>query len=484
MEHNPQSAGNGPVVAVVGAGLAGSEAALQLASQGIAVRLYDTKPQRRSPAHHAPQFAEIVCSNSLGSQGPSASGLLKEELAQYGCHLLAIAQSVAVPAGQALAVDRDAFAQAVTERLQAEPLIELCCEEVTTLPLVGGADGVDGVAAVILATGPLTTEPLAQTLATLCQRQSLYFFDAAAPIVMKDSINFDVAFVQDRYGHRQGKGADVAAEQAAEQQAQGLEETPEGSYINCPLNQAQYEALVAFMLAAEKTPLKAFEAEAAEKTTFFESCMPIEVMASRGKETLRFGPLKPVGLVNPHAPEERPYAVVQLRQDNAEGTLYNLVGFQTNLKWGPQKELIHMIPGLEAAEVIRYGVMHRNTYVHSPDVLEPTLRFKQHPHVFLAGQLTGTEGYTESIATGLLAATNVGRLVQGQPLVVPPKETMLGALVHYITREEAVGKAFQPINSNWGIVPPLAGRVKDKRQRAEAYRARALEALAAFRASW
>lgn len=437
-------------VAIVGAGLAGSEAALQLADAGIPVRLYDLKPARRSPAHHSNQLAEIVCSNSFGSQGVSASGLVKREMLALGCQLLRLAQDCAVPAGQALAVDRDRFSARVTERLTQHPNITLIPEEVTALPT--------DCAAVILATGPMTTPGLTATLGQLVNRQQLYFFDAAAPIVTKESINFDVAFFQDRYGH-------TAEGQTA------------NSYINCPLDRNEYEALLQFILEAEKTPLKAFEE--AEKASFFESCMPVEVIASRGPDTLRYGPMKPVGLKDPRT-GKTPYAVVQLRQDNAEGTLYNLVGFQTNIKWGAQKEMIRRIPGLENAEVVRYGVMHRNTYLHSPDCLQPTLQLTQHPQVWVAGQLTGTEGYTESIACGLYAAKTVQQVLAGQTPTPLPRETMMGALFAYITRPEAQGKDFQPINSNWGIMPPLMERVRDKKQRAAAYVARSQRMLQGF----
>lgn len=463
-----------PSVCIIGAGLAGSEAALQLAKRGVPVTLYDLKPHQKSAAHHSPHYAEIVCSNSLGSEGLTAAGLLKAEMTMLGGELLQIAQAVRVPAGQALAVDRERFAEAVTERLQAEPMITLKSEEITTLET--------GSAYTLIATGPLTTPALSDALSQASsqnevQSQPLYFFDAAAPIITKESINLKVAFVQDRYGH-----SDSA-------------ENGEASYINCPLNQAQYEALVEKLLTAEKIPLKSFEEEAANSPAgacFFESCMPVEVIASRGPETLRYGPMKPVGLLNPHTGEQ-PYAVVQLRQDNAQGTLYNLVGFQTNLKWGEQKALLALIPGLEEAEIMRYGVMHRNTYLHSPNVLRPTLQLKALPNVLIAGQLTGTEGYSESIATGLWAALNIHRLLQGKQPLVPPPETMLGALLAYITRPEAQtangGKGFQPINSNWGLMPPFnpsvlqalgVKKIKSKPQKAQLHSQRAQTSLETF----
>ncbi len=439
-------------IAIVGGGLAGSEAALQLAKRGFRVRLYDMKPHKTSPAHHSKNLAEIVCSNSFGSQGPqTASGLLKLELEALDCQLLQIALSISVPAGKALAVDRDRFSQAVTDRIMAEPLITFTGAEQDSLP---DADYV------LIATGPLTSPGLARTLAGLVNREQLFFFDAASPILTRDSIDFNIAFLQDRYGHERSDNAGQ-------------------SYINCPLNRDEYEALVDFILAAEKTEMKNFEQEAAGKTTFFESCLPVEVMASRGRETLRYGPMKPVGLIDPRTGQE-PWAAVQLRQDNREGTLYNIVGFQTNIRWGPQGEMIRMIPGLENAEVVRYGVMHRNTYLHSPEVLQPTLQLKAHEHVLIGGQLTGTEGYTESIATGLVAALNIARLASGKPPVIPPPETMIGALLGYITREEAVGKSFQPINSNWGILPPPAKRIRNKQERNAFHAKRAIEAMKAF----
>ena len=445
---------------ILGAGLAGSEAALQLAKHGHTVKLYEMKPHTKSPAHHNEHFAEIVCSNSLGSQNTeedvTASGLLKEELGLLDCELLKIARQVALPAGKALAVDRERFAQLVTERIQAEPRIELIGQVMEHIP----DDGL-----VIIATGPMTAPGLVQAFSKLLQEDQLYFFDAASPIIARDSINFDVAFYQDRYN------ADRSETDEADRPSQ------EGSYINCPLEKPHYEALLDILINGEKTELKSFEKESA---SYFESCLPVEVLASRGPETLRFGPMKPVGLADPRTGGKRPYAVVQLRQDNAEGTLYNMVGFQTNLKWGAQKQMIQLIPGLENAEVVRYGVMHRNTFINSPKVLQPTLQLKAHPRIFFAGQLTGTEGYTESIATGLMAALNLHRIHTGQAPVTLPREIMLGALLHYITRAEAVKQGFQPINSNWGILPELpegSFKRKDKKARNRLHRIRSVEAL-------
>jgi methylenetetrahydrofolate--tRNA-(uracil-5-)-methyltransferase len=437
-------------VAILGGGLAGSEAALQLAEAGIAVQLYDMKPLRQSAAHHSHHYAEVVCSNSFGSLEAGAPGLLKREMTLLGSHLLAEAKRCAVPAGQALAVDRERFAANVTQLLTQHPLITCIPQAATAIPT--------GVDACLVATGPMTTPELAATLSDLTGQGQLYFFDAAAPIVMRESIDMSMAFVGDRYGHRN-------------------ESTEAPSYINCPMTKSEYEAFYQHLTTAERIPLKSFEQE--NNACFFEGCMPIEIMASRGEATLRFGPMKPVGLINPHTGEQ-PYAVVQLRQDNTEGTLYNLVGFQTNLRWGEQKTLLSLIPGLASAEVVRYGVMHRNTYLHSPSVLEPTLRFKQHPHLWLAGQLTGTEGYSEALATGLWAARNISRVLAGDEPLVPPPTTMLGALLRYITRPEAQGQAFQPINSNWGLMPPLLERVRSKKERGHAYTQRALQAWAAM----
>ncbi|MDX2085108.1 MAG: methylenetetrahydrofolate--tRNA-(uracil(54)-C(5))-methyltransferase (FADH(2)-oxidizing) TrmFO [Candidatus Melainabacteria bacterium] len=449
-------------VAIIGGGLAGSEAALQLAKAGISVDLYEMKPAQRSPAHHNPNLAEIVCSNSFGShQSLTASSLLKAELLALDCQLLQLAQSVSVPAGQALAVDRDAFSQLVNDKIQQTSGIQHIVQEVSTLP--------EGYKAYLIATGPMTSAGLSQTLSALVNRQQLYFFDAAAPIVLRDSIDFSIAFYQNRYEMEKKKADESDAITA-----------PTGDrYINCPLNKEEYTTLRQFILDAEKIPLKSFETagENGEKAQFFESCLPVEVLADRGEDTLRYGPLKPVGLYNPHRNGERPYAVVQLRQDNLEGTLFNMVGFQTNLRWGAQKQMIQLIPGLQQAEVVRYGVMHRNTYLHSPEVLQPSLQLKEHPHIFIAGQLTGTEGYTESIATGLLAAKNVERYLNGASVLVLPAETMLGALTHYITRPEAIGKNFQPINSNWGILPAPSERIKDKKLRHQALYNRALAEL-------
>jgi len=350
-------------VTIIGAGLAGTEAALQLANQGFAVRLHDLKPVKRSPAHHSNNLAEIVCSNSFGSMGESASGLLKQEMRRLGAELIEIATDCAVPAGQALAVDRERFAELVTQRIHQHPNITFVGGDVTEIPT--------DTRYTLIATGPLTSEGLTASLGRLLNRQNLYFFDAAAPIITKESINFDIAFMADRYN-------------------KNLSEEREPSYINCPLNKDEYERLINFINQAERSEMKAFEEEALQKP-----------------RTGRWA-----------------YAVVQLRQDNAEGTLYNMVGFQTNIKWGTQKEMIQLIPGLESADVVRYGVMHRNTFLHSPEVLTPSLQMKEHPHILVAGQLTGTEGYTESVATGLIAGLNIARLLRGQAPMILPRETI------------------------------------------------------------
>lgn len=439
-----------PKIAIIGGGLAGSEAALQLAKRNIAVTLYDMKPAQRSPAHHSSNLAEIVCSNSLGNlQLSTASGLLKQELRLMGCQLLEIAHRFAVPAGNALAVDRERFSEAVTEKIASMPQITRVTTNVNKIP----PDEADFA---IIATGPLTSPELTEAMQQLLNQEQLYFFDAAAPVIMRDSIDFDAAFFQNRHNRSQNP-ADA-----------------EGSYINCPLDKLQYLALIDCLLTSEKIPQKDFEAAHAN---FFESCLPVEVLASRGVDTLRYGPMKPIGIQDPRT-GARPYAVVQLRQDNREGTLYNMVGFQTNLKWGDQKRLIQMIPGLTEAEIVRYGVMHRNTYLNSPELLHPALHLRRFPQILIAGQLTGVEGYTESIAAGLMASlTLVQHLAHREPVVLPA-ECMMGALFQYITRPEA--KNFQPINSNWGILPPLSTLIRDKQTRNRQLAERSLTVLKQF----
>lgn len=412
-------------VTVIGGGLAGSEASLQLAKRNIKVKLYEMRPVKTTGAHKTDKFGEFVCSNSLGASDCSnASGLLKKEMQILGGELINIAFEHSVPAGGALAIDREAFSQAVTDKINNNPNITVIREELTKIP--------DEI--VIIASGPLTSEPLANSIKEFTKSEHLHFFDAIAPIVEVESINFDKAFYASRYD----KG--------------------EASYINCPMNKEEYEKFYNILINAPKTELKDFEKDA----KFFESCLPIEVLASRGVDTLRFGPMKPVGLVDKRTGEKN-YAVVQLRQDNSAKTLYNLVGFQTNLKWGAQKELLQSIPGLENVNILRYGVMHRNTFINSPQLLNPTLEFRTKKGLFFAGQLTGTEGYTESIASGLLAGINAARYINEKPLLILPQETMLGALTHYITNPEHT--KFQPINSNWGIVPPVELPKKERKNK-------------------
>ncbi len=427
-------------VNVIGAGLAGSEAALQLAKRGIKVNLFEMRPKKTTGAHKTEKFAEFVCSNSLGSADCSnASGLLKKEMELLGGELIKIAYDCQVPAGGALAIDRELFSQTVTNKIEENPLINIIREEVREIP--------EGN--VILASGPLTSEDLSNSIREFTQSEHLHFFDAIAPIVEKDSINFDIAFYASRYD----KG--------------------EASYINCPMDKEQYDKFYNILINAPKIELKEFEKGA----KFFESCLPVEVLASRGVDTLRFGPMKPVGLVDKRTGVEN-YAVVQLRQDNSAKTLYNLVGFQTNLKWGAQKELLQSIPGLENVNIVRYGVMHRNTFINSPKLLNPSLQTRKRSDLFFAGQLTGTEGYTESIASGLLAGINMAKYLKGEELLVLPKETMLGALTNYITDENH--DKFQPINSNWGILSPIElpkKERKNKKLKAELYSKRSIEFL-------
>ena len=405
-------------VVVIGGGLAGSEAALQLGDANINVDLYEMRPNNSTGAHKTGFLGELVCSNSMGSNDPeSSSGLLKSELRIMGSHLIKIADECRVPAGSALAVDRELFGQKITEKIRSNPNINVINEEIIEIPTDCPA---------IIASGPLTSDKLSSNIAKFTGCNHLYFFDAIAPIVEKDSIDFNIAFYASRYD----KG--------------------EASYINCPMNEQEYNKFYEILINAPKIQLKEFETQ--ESSTFFESCMPIEVMAARGKDTLRFGPMKPVGLIDPKT-NTQPYAVVQLRQDNMSASLYNLVGFQTNLKWGSQKELLKSIPGLENASIVRYGVMHRNTFIHSPSVLEASLQTKLRKDLYFAGQITGVEGYTESIATGLLAGINLKRFLINQPPLILEDVNMLGALCSYITFSQH--KNFQPVKSNWGILKLL-----------------------------
>ena len=413
-------------VIIIGAGLAGSEAALQLAKQNIKVKLYEMRPQKSTGAHVSENCAEFVCSNSLGSADiTNASGLLKHEMELLGGELIKVAYESRVPAGNALAIDRVGFSKKVTELIENNENIELVREELTEIP---------NDVPVIIASGPLTSDNLANSIKDFTKTEHLHFFDAIAPIVEKDSINFDIAFWASRYD----KG--------------------EASYINCPMNKEQYEKFYQILTTSERIELKEFEKGA----KFFERCLPVEVLASRGVDTLRFGPMKPVGLIDKRTNQEN-WAVVQLRQDDAAKSLFNLVGFQTNLKWGAQKELIHSIPGLENANIVRYGVMHRNTFISSPKVLNATLNTRQRENLFFAGQITGVEGYTESIATGLLSGINMAKYLSNEPLIKLPQETMLGALCNYISSSEL--KHFQPMNSNWAVVAPIELPKKERKNK-------------------
>ena len=424
---------------IIGAGLAGCEAALWLADRGVQVDLYEQKPTKFSPAHKSEGFAELICSNSLKAERPdSASGLLKIEMKMMGSHLLDAAETARVAAGGALAVDRDVFSTAVTEMVEKHPNITVHREEVTAL---------DESAPVLVASGPLTEGALAQAVAALTGDHRLSFYDAVAPIVTAESLDYDKVFAASRYGRG------------------------EADYLNCPFNKEEYESFHAALIAAERAPLHDFDGD----LTVYEGCMPIEVMAARGADTIRFGPLRPVGLQDPRT-GHRPWAAVQLRAENTARTLYNLVGFQTNLKWGEQKRVFSMIPGLEHAEFVRYGVMHRNTFLESPKVLTKQQFLADHPNVFFAGQITGFEGYMESAASGLLAARNLYARLEGKVLPPPPVDTMCGALIQYLTTEN---KHFQPMGANMGILPPLPeeSRPRDKRLR---YMAAAQRAVASF----
>ena len=469
-------------VNIIGAGLAGAECALQLAKRGIKVNLYEMRPKKTTGAHTSKDFAEFVCSNSLGSYDvTNASGLLKREMEMLGSELIKIAYECQVPAGGALAIDRELFSRKVTQLIEENENVNIIREEITQIP--------DGPT--IIASGPLTSDLLADSIKEFTQSEHLHFFDAIAPIVEKDSINFDVAFYANRYDKEEaktqrGKEAELNGNYAS------MHPSISASYINCPMNKEQYEKFYNILINAPKIELKEFEKSDTGGAKFFESCLPVEVIASRGVDTLRFGPMKPVGLIDKRTNEEN-YAVVQLRQDNSAKTLYNLVGFQTNLKWASQKELLQSIPGLENVNIVRYGVMHRNTFINSPKVLNATLQTRKRPDLFFAGQITGTEGYTESIATGMLAGINMARLLNScntpHPNPLPqgaresellqlPKETMLGALCAYIS--DPAHEKFQPINSNWGIVPPIdlpKKERKNKKLKNELLAKRSIEAL-------
>ena len=425
-------------VRVLGAGLAGCEAALWLAEKGVEVELFEQKPARKSPAHKSENFAELVCSNSLKADRPdSASGLLKAEMDLLGSHLLPVARRVRVAAGGALAVDRDAFSAGVTRLVEDQPNITVVREEVTEL---------DESLPTLVATGPLTDGALAAAIAEVTGGDELSFYDAAAPIVTAESLDMNRIFAASRYGRG------------------------DADYLNCPFNKEEYEAFHAALVAAERAELHEFDGN----LTVYEGCMPIEVMAGRGADTMRFGPLRPVGLVDP-ATGHRPWANVQLRRENEAGTLYNIVGFQTNLKFGEQKRVFSMIPGLANADFARYGVMHRNTFLNSPRLLSQGLRLKGHENLWFAGQITGFEGYMESAACGLLAARSIWAALNGQSYEAPPANTMLGQLTRYITSEN---KNFQPMGANMGLLPPLEEHIRDKRLRYAAISERAQAAMA------
>lgn len=427
-------------VTVIGAGLAGSEAAWQIASRGVPVTLYEMRPVVKTPAHHTDKFAELVCSNSLRANGlTNAVGVLKEEMRMLNSLVIGSADRNSVPAGGALAVDRDGFSGEITETLHQHPLIEVVNEEIQHIPEEG---------IVVIATGPLTSPALSSQIRELMGEDYFYFYDAAAPIVEKDSIDMSKVYLASRYD----KG--------------------EAAYLNCPMTEEEFDAFYDALINAEVAQLKEFE-----KEIYFEGCMPIEVMMKRGKQTALFGPMKPVGLVNPHT-GKLPHAVVQLRQDNAAGTLYNLVGFQTHLKWGEQKRIISMIPGLENAEIVRYGVMHRNTFVNSPKLLEQTYQVKTRPNLYLAGQMTGVEGYVESAASGLIAGINAARAAQGRERIVFPQESTIGSMAYYITHADPDN--FQPMNANFGLLPGLEKRICNKKEKNEALANRALDGVRVF----
>ena len=434
-----------PELIVIGGGLAGTEAAWQAAERGIEVALYEMRPQRNTPAHTTDQLAELICSNSLGSNLPDrASGLLKAELRLLNSLIMRAADATAVPAGGALAVDRDRFAQLVTERIARHPRIELRREEVKAIP----------PGPCIIASGPLTADDLANDIARLTGQQHLYFYDAIAPIVETGSIDRTIAFRQSR------------TERGAEQQA-------EGDYLNCPFTKDEYDTFVDALVAAERIELRDFEREDAK---FFEGCLPIEVLAKRGHDALAFGPMKPIGLRDPRT-GKRPHAVVQLRQDNLAGTLYNIVGFQTNLKWPEQKRVFRLAPGLAGAEFLRYGTMHRNTFINSPLLLQPTMQFRTRADLFFAGQITGVEGYIGNAASGLVAGLNAARWLRGEALIEFPPATMLGAVCQYVTHADP--EDFQPMKANYGILPALdaSQSPRGKRERYQAFSRRALDEM-------
>ncbi len=443
-------------ITIIGGGLAGSEAAYQIAKRGIKVKLYEMKPDKFTEAHSNKNLAEIVCSNSFKSNlHTNACGLLKEELRKLDSLLIKIADETQIPAGQALAVDRELFSQKVTEELEKNPLIEIIHQEVTEIEKIAEK----GI--VIIATGPLTSDGLSKEISKITGEDKLHFYDAAAPIVTKESIDFNIAFFGNRYEQEKGK------EETIDDWKERLHKQ-EASYINLPMNKDEYEKFVEELINAEVITLHEFE-----KREIFEGCMPVEVMAKRGKDTLRYGPLKPVGFDDPRT-GKRPYAVIQLRQDNELGTIYNIVGFQTNLKYGEQKRVFGMIPGLQNAEFVKYGVMHRNTYINSTKLLDNTYNFKDNKNIYFAGQITGVEGYVESISSGMVSALNAVAQIKNESKIEFSNLTMIGALAKYISTQN---DKFQPMNANFGIVPELPKRIKDKKIKYGMLADRAIENL-------
>jgi methylenetetrahydrofolate--tRNA-(uracil-5-)-methyltransferase len=439
-------------ISIVGGGLAGCEAAWQAAEKGIEVRLYEMRPMITTGAHKTDQLAELVCSNSFGSKVPDrSSGMLIEELRILNSMVLGCAEEVAIPAGNALAVDRIGFSKLVTDKILSHPRIELNRQEIQQIP--------DGAA--IIASGPLTSDTLARNLVDITGEENLSFFDAIAPVIYSESINYEIAFRGSRYSH-------------------GVQE--EGDYINCPLNETQYKLFIAELIQAKRIEIKDFESDIPEGVkagvnAYFEGCLPVEILASRGEKSLAFGPMRPVGLFDPRT-DKRPYAVVQLRQDNFAGDLYNIVGFQTNLTFPEQERVLRLIPGLEKAEFMRFGQMHRNTYIASPKLLLPTLQYRTRENLFFAGQITGIEGYLGNIGSGLLAGVNMANYVNQEKLMVLPKTTMLGAIIQYITHAEI--SRFQPMKANFGILPGLGELKANKRERAHAHRLIGLSDLKSY----
>ncbi len=443
-------------IVIIGGGLAGCEAAYQIANRGVKVKLYEMKPEKYSPAHTNKDLAEIVCSNSFKSNlHTNACGLLKEELRILNSLLIKIADETAVPAGQALAVDREKFSKEVTQKIQENPLIEIYNKEITSLEEISK----DRI--VIIATGPLTSDKLAEEISRLTGQEKLHFYDAAAPIITKESIDFNIAFYGDRYSQEKKKEESI-------EEWKNRQREEEKSYINLPMNKEEYEIFYEELVNAEIVELHQFE-----KREIFEGCMPIEVMAKRGIDTLRYGPLKPVGFDDPRT-AKRPYAIVQLRQDDAQASIYNLVGFQTNLKFGEQKRVFSLIPGLKNADFIKYGVMHRNTYINSSELLDNTYNLKSNSNIFFAGQITGVEGYVESISSGLVAGINAVKMLKGEERIIFNEKTMIGALSKYISTPN---EKFQPMNANFGILPELDEKIKDKKLKYSLLADRAIENL-------